>query len=69
MQALLKQYNDRTLQVCQEQDLNCWDADSYLPKTTATYYDDVHLNVSGSHALGDKLADFIISDVIDENSF
>lgn len=69
MQALLKQYNDRTLKVCQEQELNCWDTDRYLPKTTATYYDDVHLNISGSHALGDKLADFIISDVIDKKSF
>ena len=68
MQSLLKQYNERTLKVCREQGLKCWDMDTNLAKTTATYYDDVHLNVSGSHALGDKLADFLFTDVIDQDA-
>ena len=69
MQSLLNQYNERTLKVCREQGLKCWDTDSHLAKTTATYYDDVHLNVPGSHALGEKLADFIFSEVIEKDSF
>jgi tetratricopeptide (TPR) repeat protein len=68
MHSLLNQYNMRTLKVCSEQGLKCWDTDSHLEKTTNTYYDDVHMNVSGSHAFGEKLADYLFSNVIDEDN-
>jgi hypothetical protein len=69
MEKLLNAYNGRTLKVCREQGLKCWDTDSHLNKTTANYYDDVHMNVHGSHALGNKLAGFLFSEVISKDYF
>ncbi len=59
MAQLLKQYNDRTLKVCRESSIACLDTDAVLPKTTASYYDDVHLNAQGAKKLGEMVAAFI----------
>ncbi|MEO5362303.1 MAG: SGNH/GDSL hydrolase family protein [Magnetococcus sp. DMHC-8] len=61
MARLLARYNDATLAVCQAERIACFDVDKNLPRDTTTYYDDVHLNVHGAHALGDRLAAFLAS--------
>lgn len=61
MGELLQRYNQQTLAVCQSHSVSCLDVDRALPKTTATYYDDVHLNVSGSKALAQALSELLLS--------
>ncbi len=56
MQRALARYNAVTLRLCEERKLACVDADSLLPHTTASYYDDVHLNVAGALRLGEAVA-------------
>lgn len=58
--TLLNRYNEQTLQVCASGAAHCLDVASILPKTTASYYDDVHLNVSGATTLARAVADEII---------
>lgn len=56
MQKLLDRYNQRTLDICQRHNLTCLDTEAVLPKTTDSYYDDVHLNTRGSRRLGGEIA-------------
>lgn len=60
MGQMLNKYNATTLRVCTSQHLVCLDTDSMLPKSTASYYDDVHLNVPGSHALSKAFAKLLL---------
>lgn len=56
MMRALARYNVVTLRLCEEKKLVCVDADALLPHTTATYYDDVHLNIAGARSLGEAVA-------------
>ena len=60
MRVLLDRYNARTLALCSRHRLPCFDTDRYLPRSTAVYYDDVHLNISGSERLARALSRFIL---------
>lgn len=64
MAKMLGQYNQASTDLCAKEHLACWVTDDHVPKTTASYYDDVHLNVAGSHTLGKSLAEFIANNVI-----
>jgi hypothetical protein len=52
MAELLTQMNRVVLDVCAARSLACLDVDALLPKTTESYYDDVHFNAVGSRRLG-----------------
>jgi hypothetical protein len=46
-------FNARLLQVCRDRDLDCIDIEKDVPKTLAAFYDDVHLNESGSRLVAE----------------
>lgn len=60
MSKMLTEYNATTLRVCANHQLVCLDTDRALPKSTASYYDDVHLNVQGSHTLARAFAKLLL---------
>lgn len=64
MAHMLGEYNRATTDICAKEHVSCWITDDHVPKTTASYYDDVHLNIAGSRTLGRSLAEFIASNVI-----
>lgn len=59
MAELMRAYNQRILQVCTREGITCVDVDGFLPKSRATYYDDVHMNRQGSRVLGMRLAELL----------
>ena len=63
MKKLLDQYNQVTLALCEKYRLSCLDTDQSLPKTTESYYDDVHLNEQGSQKLANLVFDLIKDNV------
>jgi hypothetical protein len=54
-------YNAVSRDVCRSVDVECVDAAAALPQDTTVFYDDVHFNVSGSHALAALLHRFFAS--------
>ena len=64
MARMLDAYNRATTDLCAKEHLACWITDDHVPKTTASYYDDVHLNISGSHTLAKSFAEFLASNVV-----
>lgn len=56
----MNQYNERLLEVCKKNKIDCIDLANLLPKSTSTFYDDVHFNTSGSIEIANILADFLI---------
>lgn len=64
MAKMLSEYNAATMRVCASEQLICLDTDAALPKTSASYYDDVHLNVQGSHALAKAFAKLLLENAI-----
>lgn len=60
LNTLLAHYNQQTLNVCAASGAHCLDVATALPRTTAIYYDDVHLNVNGAKALARTLADELL---------
>jgi len=64
MAKMLAEYNAATLRVCASEQLVCLDTDAVLPKTSASYYDDVHLNIQGSHALAKAFATLLLEEAI-----
>ncbi len=59
MAQMLGEYNRATINVCAAEHVACWITDEHVPKTTESYYDDVHLNIQGSRTLGKSLAAFL----------
>ena len=55
MAAALAEYNAVTLRICREYGFTCIDADAILERTTANYYDDVHMNVAGARRFGEGI--------------
>lgn len=53
-------YNQRLLSVCASTGAECVDAAAILPKDTSVFYDDCHLNESGSQQLARLLADHFL---------
>lgn len=64
MAMMLGQYNAATLRICASEKLVCLDMDAALPKTIASYYDDVHLNVQGSHTLAKAFAALLLENAV-----
>jgi lysophospholipase L1-like esterase len=56
MREILGRYNAAMLEVCTERRLWCYDVDTFVPQTSAAYYDDAHVNVQGARMLGAELA-------------
>lgn len=55
MADALAEYNAVTLRICREFGLTCIDADVILERTTANYYDDVHMNIAGARRFGEGI--------------
>ena len=56
-------YNETMIDVCKEQGVDCLDLASLLPKDTSVFYDDCHLNLSGSEQVAQILADYLLDKV------
>lgn len=61
MAELLDAFNVRTRTVADAQQIPYLDVDNVLPKTTESYYDDVHLNPEGSKRLAASLSRLLLS--------
>lgn len=53
----LERYNRVTLEVCRERGLFCIDLAKLVPKSRATFYDDMHYNEQGARAVARAVAD------------
>lgn len=60
---LLNEYNQVTLRVCQEKNLECLDLASFIPHHEDMFYDAVHLTELGSERVGLLLAEFLSKSV------
>jgi len=56
---LLNEYNQATLKVCREENLECLDVASFIPHREDMFYDAVHLTELGSERVGLLLAEFL----------
>ena len=56
MREILGRYNAAMLALCAERKLWCHDVDTFVPQTSAAYYDDAHVNVQGARMLGAEVA-------------
>jgi hypothetical protein len=55
----MARYNQTLLRVCRERGVECIDVASRLPRDGATFWDDAHFTVEGSHFLGKLVADYL----------
>ena len=56
LREILGRYNAAMLELCAERKLWCYDVDTFVPQTSAAYYDDAHVNAQGARMLGAELA-------------
>ena len=63
MREMLGRYNATMLALCAERSLWCYDVDTFVPQTSAMYYDDAHVNVQGSRTLGAEVAKRLAADI------
>lgn len=54
-------YNQQLLQVCREQNLECYDLAPRIPKDTTAFYDDYHFNKGGARMVADFIAQQLLS--------
>lgn len=52
----MKLYNEALLEVCGERKVSCIDLAKKLPKTTESFYDDVHFNESGARLVAKEVS-------------
>ena len=57
----MAQYNQTLLRVCRERGVECIDVASRLPRDGATFWDDAHFTVEGSHLLAQLVADYLLA--------
>ena len=55
---MMDAYNQVLLDVCKQEQVDCIDLASMLPKDTNSFYDDCHLNTAGCQKVADILADY-----------
>lgn len=60
---LLNEYNQVTLKVCREENLECLDVASFIPHREDMFYDAVHFTELGSERVGLLLAEFLLPSV------
>jgi lysophospholipase L1-like esterase len=60
MDEALESYNDVMRAIAEEHSVPVYDLARSLPKSSAYFYDDVHLNVGGAATAGEGLASFIL---------
>lgn len=63
MRRILGRYNAAMLALCEERKLWCYDVDAFVPRTSAAYYDDAHVNVAGARTLGAEVAKRLAADL------
>lgn len=63
MRDILGRYNAAMLALCAERSLWCYDVDTFVPQTSAMYYDDAHVNVQGARTLGAEVAKRLAADI------
>lgn len=52
----MRRYNEVLMDTCRQRDVECLDLAAALPRTTATFYDDVHFTEAGSARVGRLVA-------------
>lgn len=54
-------FNQGLLDVCTQDQLECFDLDAGLPKDTSVFYDDFHFNEGGGRMVSQLLTDYLIA--------
>jgi len=54
-------YNDTLLDVCQQNQLECYDLASVIPKNVSAFYDDCHYNENGARLVAQDLAAYVLA--------
>jgi len=57
--SAMDQFNARVLKVCQDRQIECIDLDQQIPRSTASFYDDVHFNEAGSRLVAETVARYL----------
>jgi len=60
LQRIIDSYNQVMLDVCRDEGVDCIDLASMLSQDTATFYDDVHFNISGCRKVARILCDHFV---------
>jgi hypothetical protein len=58
MCSVMNRYNQATIDVCREENVDCIDLAGMLPKDTTIFYDHCHFNISGCERVAEILADY-----------
>jgi len=61
LDAAMASYNLALLSVCKEENLECLDLASLVPKNASVFYDDVHLNEGGAAIVARSIADWLLT--------
>jgi len=56
----MDEYNQVLLDVCRQDELECYDLASSVPKDTSAFYDDVHSNEGGAQIVAQLLTDYLL---------
>lgn len=54
-------YNQALLEVCRQDELECFDLASWVPRDVSAFYDDVHFNEGGAKIVADLITDYLLS--------
>ena len=54
-------YNQKLLDICEHENLECVDLAMAVPKDLTSFYDDVHFNEGGAVSVADHITDYLLS--------
>ena len=57
----MNRYNERLLQVCRDERLECVDLEKAIPKHLSMFYDDAHFTEAGSQKVAEVFARYLRS--------
>jgi lysophospholipase L1-like esterase len=61
MGRAMNMFNQRMLDVCRQDDLECFDLAAYIPKNTTAFLDEMHFNVNGAQIVARALTQYLLA--------
>ena len=69
MELGLAAYNQKLLETCEQEQLECFDIARHIPKNTTVFYDDMHYNEEGAKLFSRVLSDYILTTVSNQQKW